>query len=347
MHQETKEGSRARVNARSAPSHRLRRWIGAGGLLLALGGCQPETTSPEATTSPADAEAASQPVTGDGAAAGPDFALASTTTVTPWRDETFSRYTSDSHWRSNPFGWMVSAPTWWHQEAIHIDRSVTYDGHSTLRYDWPGATATNTQCNTNITREAGYKLPAVREVWFEVVHKFASNFNTNHKSNGGYCGVGEYKFVLPFLTGVSYRPGQLTNGTNGSQWWGGHPSTVNQTAFGTSCSGIGWNCRLGYGTGQESYRPIVPGPLWDGQWHVYRFHIKLPAYKGEKSGILETWIDGRLVKRVTGQNFIYWDGTFSNTFYMVALGSNSNSGTSRPTSNWWGRLRVWTTNPGW
>ncbi len=264
-----------------------------------------------------------------------------------WRDETFSTYTSDEHWRSNPYGWQATAPTWYNQGQIHIDRSVTYDGHPTLRYDWPGATATNTWCSSDITREADYKLPTALEIWIEVAHKFASNFNTNHTSSGGYCGVGQYKFLLPRLKYVAHRIGGLGNGTNGYQWWGAHPQTGDETAFGTNCSGIGWNCRLGYGTGQDLYRANVPGPLWDGQWHIYRIHIKLPAVKGEATGMIEAWIDGKLVKRVTGQDFIRWNGDWSNQFEQLSLGSNNNSGTSQTTSNWWGRLRVWTSNPGW
>jgi len=271
---------------------------------------------------------------------------ATTTTVKPWRDETFSTYSSDANWRSDPHDWMVTASSWMNQSQIHIDRSVTYDGHPTLRYDWPGATASNTQCFSQITREADYFLPSAREVWIEVVHKFATTFNTNTKSVGGYCGAGEYKFLLPRMKGVNYRLGEIKNGHNGNEWWGVHPAT-NQTSWGVNCSGTGWDCRMGYGPSQDVYRSSVPGPLWDGQWHVYRIHIKLPAYKGENSGILETWIDGKLVKRVTNQTFIRYDGTFSNQLAALALGSNSNSGTSRPTSNWWGRLRIWTTNPSW
>ncbi len=344
MHQETKEGISARLNARTAPTHRLRRWIGGTGLLLAfaLAGCQQDQT-----TAPADAEPAPDVAAEPAPAAGPDFGLASTSTVAPWRDETFSKYTSDAHWRSDPFGWMPTAPTGWNQSAIHIDRSVTYDGHPTLRYDWSGATASNTQCNKMIYRESGYYLPPAKEVWIEVVHKFKSNFNTNHKSAGGYCGTAELKFILPRLKGVSHRIGEVKNGVNGREWWAVHPHRPDQTTFGSSCSKIGWDCRFGYGTLQSSYLSAVPGPLWDDQWHVYRIHIKMPAVKGESTGVIEHWIDGKLVKRLTGQTFITRSGYFSNQFAHLSLGSNSNSGTRYPTSNWWGRLRIWTTNPGW
>ncbi|MGH7628395.1 MAG: hypothetical protein ACREOF_03235 [Gemmatimonadales bacterium] len=266
-----------------------------------------------------------------------------------WRNETFSTYTSDAHWRSDPWDWMPGAPTWWNQDAIHIDRSVTYDGHPTLRYDWPAPPDGDASywCGKDITREAGYRMPDVPEVWIEVVHKFAPTFNTNSTSSGGSCGVGQYKFLLIWRKWTSGDRFGLSNGTRGREWWASHAQTAGETAFGTNCSGIGWNCRLGYGTGQEQYLASVPGPLWDGQWHTYRVHIKLPTVKGENTGVHEMWIDGKLVKRVTGADFIRPDGQWSNRLDFIGLGSNSNSGTTQATSNWWGHLKVWTSNPGW
>jgi hypothetical protein len=342
MRQMMEEGTCVPANACSQPKHRLGRRVGTGALLLMLAGC-----GSQGATTPSEDPVAADPGTGQASAATPDFALASTTTVTPWRDETFATYSSDAAWRTDPHDWMVTAASWMNQGAIHIDKSVTYDGHATLRYDWPGASSTNTMCNSQLAREADYYLPKSREIWIEVVHKFATSFNTNNKIDGGYCGTTEYKMLLPRLSGVSFRIGETKNGHSGHQWWGVHPSSTDQTSWSTNCSMIGWDCRFGYGAGQDAYRASVPGPLWDGAWHVYRLHIKLPAYKGEKSGILEMWIDGKLLKRVTSQTFISRTGGFSNVFASLALGSNSNSATSRPTSNWWGRLRIWTTNPGW
>src|SRR5262249_1919266 len=79
-------------------------------------------------------------------------------------------------------------------------------------------------------------------------------------------------------------------------------------------------------------------PLYDGQWHVYRVHIKLPAAKGDATGVFEFWLDGVLLNQVTGQTFISSKGVWSNRLDFVALGSNSNSGASQATSNWWGHF---------
>ena len=343
MHR-TRENSRVRASTERRRA-KLRRNLAAFFLLAAgLSGCQSDgTNSPDPANDPVEPDV----VTEDAGTSttGPDFAAGATTTsVVPWRDETFSKYSSDSHWRSDPFDWMITPSPWFNQYAIHIDRSVTYDGHPTLRYDWPGATASSPLCNSMMTREAGYRLPAVTEMWIEVVHKFSTSWNTNHYTNPyGRCGVAQYKFLLMWRAGLNDRFG-LSNGTNGRQWNSTHPSSSNQPT--PQCSGIGFNCILGYGTGQEQYRSVIPGPQWDSNWHVYRAHIKMPNTKGEKTGVFELWIDGVLVKRVTGQDFIR-DGKFSNRLAFLGLGSNSNSATSRPTSNWWGRIRVWTKNPGW
>jgi hypothetical protein len=135
---------------------------------------------------------------------------------------------------------------------------------------------------------------------------------------------------------------------NGNQWWSAHPGGPDQKAYGNKCSGVGFKCRLGYGEGQQRFRPLVPKTsLYDGHWHVYRVHIKLPNVKGDSTGVFEFWIDGVLLKQVRGQTFIASKGAWSNRIDFIALGGNSNSGTSRATNNWWGHLKIWTSKPSW
>ncbi len=257
----------------------------------------------------------------------------------PWLDEDFSRYTSADQFRSNPFGLMPSPPPrWWHQQAISFGPGYGDSPHS-LQYNWWGDNPSRSQCSKDIAIEARYKMPNVSELWIEAVHKFATNFDTNP-----HCGVKGYKFLLFWRTADDRF--DLLNGVNGHEWWSGHPATQNEALKG-KCSGLGFNCRLGYGTGQSQFLPVIPGNLWDGQWHIYRAHIKLPNTKGEKTGVFELWIDGTLVKRVTDQDFIHRKGLWSNRLKSISLGSNSNSGTSRSTQTNWGRLRVWTSDPHW
>lgn len=275
-------------------------------------------------------------------------------TVTPFRTEDWSTYGSDSvtataAWKANPHGWMTgSPPSWFNQQRITVDVTQTYQGHPTLRYDWPGPAVPGWGgCSTDVAIVADYLAPDVREYWLEVAHRFASNFSTNQNGiEGGTCGVAEYKFLLQWRKGTGGRF-DLKNGHNGRQWWAVYPGGTNQTAYGANCSGVGFNCRLGYGDQQSGFLSSIPGDLHDGLWHVYRTHIRLPATKGDTDGAHRIWIDGVKVFEATGLDFISADGSWSNRIGEIFLGANSNSGTPVATQTWWGHMKLYTSDPGW
>jgi hypothetical protein len=87
---------------------------------------------------------------------------------------------------------------------------------------------------------------------------------------------------------------------------------------------------------------------WDGQWHVYRAHIRFNTAQGMPDGVFQIWVDGKLVKNAQGVDLTNsTTRKWSNRLSSIMLGSNSNSGTSGPTQTWWGRLRIYTSDPGW
>jgi len=286
------------------------------------------------------------PATEEGASSDAPGISAATTSVAPWRNEDFTTYGGSTNtWKADPHDWMVSPSSWMHQERIVLDTKNTYNGHPTLRYDWPGPAAGSPWggCNTDPAISASYRMPAAREVWIEAVHKFATTWN----DRGPGCGFGEYKFLL-FLRSQD-RFG-MSNGHNGSTWWSSSPQSPVFNGYGTFCStgGVGENCQWGYGSGQVSFLSTMPGKQWDGQWHTIRVHIRIPAVKGNKDGIFEIWVDG--VKTVGRYNRTFISnntGYFSTRFLEVLLGSNSNSGTYQATQTWWGHLKIWTSSPGW
>jgi hypothetical protein len=260
--------------------------------------------------------------------------------------EDFSSYGgSTATWKANPHDWMVGASSWMHQEQIHIDTQELYNGHPTLRYDWPGPGGGGGWggCNTDPAITADYRGPTAREVWVEVVHKFRSDWN----DRGPGCNFGEYKFLL--LWRQSDRFG-IGNGHDGASWWSASPQSPVFDGYAPYCSteGGGENCRWGYGKDQEQYRATVPDRHWDGEWHVYRVHVRIPAVKGNADGIYEVWVDGVQTVGRYGRTFIdNANGEFTTRISEIMLGSNSNSGTLVPTQTWWGHLKVWTSNPGW
>ena len=285
-----------------------------------------------------------------------------------WRTEDFSTYGGNTAtWKSDPHAWMVGEGdgTWFHQEQIHIDTQELYNGHPTLRYDWPGPgvrTITSgadagkdywAGCSTDPAIVADYKAPTGREVWIEVAHKFRSDFN--NKPAG--CGVSAYKFLL------IWRPVgdrfDLVNNTILNTWGSDHPQMPPQSQVTSSDGNItycadpnggteGWHCALGYGANQSSLLPNVPGRQWDGQWHIYRFYVANSSSNTATDGAYVMWIDGKKVKEVRGINTTNtFTGKWSSTISEIFLGSNSNSGTATATATWWGHLKIYTGNPGW
>jgi len=265
--------------------------------------------------------------------------------ATPWRVEDFTTYGgSTSKWKSDPHDWMYSASSWMHQERIVLDTKNLYNGHPTLRYDWPGPAAGSPWggCNTDPAIQASYKAPSNREVWIEVAHKFRSDWYPL----GPNCNAGGYKLLLLWRESDRF---DIINFVNAKNWWSGSPQKAPYSGYSyCSTSGAGENCRWGYGKDQSQFLSSLPGMHWDSQWHIYRVHLRIPAVKGNTDGIYEIWIDGKKVLNRYNRTFIANNtGAFLNHITSIALGSNSNSGTRVATQTWWGHLKIWTSNPGW
>jgi hypothetical protein len=275
----------------------------------------------------------------------------SASAASPWRVEDFTTYGgSTTNWKNDPHNWMVTPSDWMHTEKITLDTKNTYNGHPTLRYNWPGPSAGKPWggCNTDPAISSSYWAPSTREVWIEFVHKFASNWN----DRGPGCAFGEYKFLLMWRLSDRFDiiNGHVGGGGgSGIQWWSASPQKVPFSGY-TACStaGSGENCRWAYGQGQSTFSTAIPGDHWDGQWHVYRVHLRIPATKGNTDGVYEVWVDGKKVLGRYNRTFINnATGAFLNKITSIQLGSNSNSGTYSATQTWWGHLKIWTSNPGW
>lgn len=312
------------------------RWLAAliGAFSLA---CSGDAAIPTSSSTPSEPQTAA-PI---------DPAISTTATATAWRVEDFSKYGgSTATWSANPYGWRVEGPSWHHKEKIAIDTKELYNGHPTLRYDWPGPAGGGGWggCNTDPAIVAAYKGPNGRELWIEVTHKFASNFS----NKGPGCGSTAYKFLLMWRSiGDRY---DIVNGVYNS-WWSAGPQRpaykVVSDGTGSWCSGYDSNCRWGYGPNQSRYLASLPGKQWDGLWHIYRVHIRISSSATTADGIYEVWVDGKQTVGRYGMTNAKADGTWSGRISEIYLGANSNSGTSTATKTWWGHLKIWSTNPGW
>src|SRR5690606_1465193 len=209
----------------------------------------------------------------------------------------------------------LASPLYVRSEDINSDRmtldtAVRYDGQPTMRYDYPARPGRTeyTISRTIDLRPAG----SVREVWVEAAVRFEPQFTLDG-------GVQNYGQALKLLhVGIYGPPGRF-----GLNFENGDGGQLN--AEGPNDDYDAMYLRTGVRTRS----------LFDGQWHVIRYHVKLGA-----TDMHEVWVDGVYQGRRTGQ-------TSATRLWAIALCRNLNQGPPRAQSMWWGRVRVWYADPGW
>ena len=270
-----------------------------------------------------------------------------------WLDEDFSRYTSIDQLLSNPLGRLTNPskwPGWYHTKDITLAPGEGYDGsRQSVRYEWPVA-----RCKRDYQISLEYKPPPQREFWAEVAVKFATTFTTSESE----CGGSAYKMIFFFLPDSAGHPGgrfDLVNGNNGSIWRASNPETP-PFAGGSACEkGNNRHCRVDALNNLNGDPPTF-NRRWDGQWHLYRFHIALSSCPTCPDGAYEIWTDnpkagGAMVRVDSRRNLVAVNSrtrVYADRIARITLGGNLNRGPSQPGARvWWGRLRIWTKDPGW
>lgn len=232
--------------------------------------------------------------------------------------EDFSTYSSTSDLIANPRGVFKSNEDW-NPQKIVLDRSVGYGGSSrSMRYDFPAS-----GCGSKTISRGVKPIPShTRELWLEVVARFAGNFSTLMPSSYNCSYAPQYKFLFGVLPGGGGRF-DVYAGTFGWRWDGAYPG------------------KPGAYTGLKS--PFGNG--FDGKWHTYRVHWKLSSSPTTSDGVYEMWMDG--VKVVNGLGIRTDSKGYPNEFYVIRLGANINNGPAQAQSVWWGMVRLYSGNPGW
>lgn len=229
--------------------------------------------------------------------------------VAPWREVDFSSYASTQSLLADNTNFMTVEQI----GAQHI--SLETDGGfgssaKRMRYNLPVA-----GCNSDFSVGSMMRMPPnAQEVWVEVVSRFAPNFKAAYDGNTGCSYNTGYKYL--FLV------------RNPARW---EIQPINRPYSGT--------VTVGSPQGVTNTTTTVPF-MSDGQWHTWRWHARYGT-----NGVNRMWIDGQLFYDFAGNT-----GSPSSTsmpFYGLALGRNSNNGYSVPTFIDWGRIRIYTSNPGW
>ena len=256
--------------------------------------------------------------------------ISDTTTVTvttpvgnlvPWLGEDFSTYTSTANLKTNPRGiytdqFLGDGNESSNTTQIFLDTTVGYPPSSrSMRYDFPTINQSDYTIGVNM------HLPTTAtEIWVEVAARFSNTFTTL----GPAAGNADYKFFSARVNGSGRF--MLFNGTYGSGWQWGYPGNDQ----GANSDVVGYY-------GNATYPFSLAGNPWDGNWHVYRFHMKVGA-----SGAAEWWYDGTKMPGFANAN-----ASVATNIYGLAIGRNMNKGTSHPMSVWWGHIFVYNQNPGW
>jgi len=203
------------------------------------------------------------------------------------------------------------------------DYGVTPALATGLTTPWGGSTAFELAMNpTNygggfdvIFPKGGQDQP--REIWQETYIKFSSNWKTDF----GGSGNPDHKTIL----------------------WLDRNSEVR------------WSFHIGvYGGSIKVFNvssnpdppvtyPNLATSIWDGTWHHYRIHFNMGTPGGGDAEI-QLWIDGVLS---ASANNLPAPNTADHWFYKACLGRNLNQQPDQNQTVWYGRTRVWTSDPGW
>ena len=230
-------------------------------------------------------------------------------------EENFSEYSSTSNMLADPRG-IYSTGEDVATTQMALDQAVGYDSSTqSMRFDFPdrtgeGGSGTTGRCS-DYTIGRNINFPNhLTEVWIEAVVKFQSGFTTVAPAGWGCTSAAAYKTVFG-RTDVSRF--NLVLGIFGNEYTWGYP-----------------------GNEEPSDDPMTFSPF-DGQWHVYRMHMKL----GSGTGAATVMVDGVTVKNFSNVS------TSASYIYGVALGRNMNQGPGAAQSMWWGKVTIWDQDPQW
>lgn len=241
----------------------------------------------------------------------------------PFLVEDWSTYSSTSNMMSDPRGIYAGSEdipqgggpdgAGW---QMVLDPTTGYGVSSqSMRYDQidrtsEGGSGTSGRC-TDATLSRSIKINK-SEVWAEVYIKFSANFTVIAPAAWGCTSATEYKLIFGGVDNTS----RFNLEMQPSRWVFGYPTNEAATVINSPS----------------------PSSLWDGQWHQFRFHFKI----GSGNGRATVWIDGVLVSDLQNAN----TGANSSVTW-ISLGKNLNQGPGQDQHVWWGRVALFSQDPGW
>lgn len=198
----------------------------------------------------------------------------------------------------------------------------------TVRYDYLHPTGGSSLVAT-IAMDPVAVFPT-QEMWGEAHVRWSPDFNTTSPDEADW--PGDHKLIM----------GQTTAAENG-RWMiyvgaDGPPHSV-QVERPFPDWGADWLNIGGEPTASD---------LWDGASHVIRWHWRESTTATSDDGESRLWIDGTLWDVRTGFSTSDLDGVTPSRISALHLGRNKDDGQPGVVmSLWWGRVRIWLSDPGW
>lgn len=299
-------------------------------------GCGSQSSSHGATDSgvSADADEAPRPSidAGDGDARRSDVVAS----ATPFLLEDFSTYTSTANFLANPNGFYdVSSDQ--NTQDIVLDQSVGY-GTSTqsMRYDFADRTADVASRCEDYTRAraltlwppyAGAPGPGRPHVWVDLWMKFSKNFTVSAPASWDCASGAAYKLHAGGVFGPDKGRFMIQQGA--TAWTVELPD--NSALFGPD------NIQGPVVKG----RALLPQDLSDDQWHRWRYEMKISSAPDVADGVFNGWLDDQVWFR-SGPQVVN-----RSMIWAIGLGANMNQGPAELQSLWYGRIALYSTDPGW
>ena len=193
-------------------------------------------------------------------------------------------------------------------------------------------------CNT-ITLRRYIAIPVRQEFWSEFSVRWSANFSTANLP----CAPNDHKFIFGDTQADQSARWALYVGSDGDQ--GVH------TIKGEIGSQPGIPQDQFYLNKNNHGKPseVFAERLWDGNWHVIRFHMKASTTTTSADGRYRIWIDGVLFHDQAGFSNFRNDGTMNpDRLWGIDFTHNQDDGPPlRDMFIWWGRVRIFGEDPGW
>lgn len=157
-----------------------------------------------------------------------------------------------------------------------------------------------------------------RELWIEYMVRWSSNWTVNGPYRTGTCGH-KHSFLFD----------ERETGSDGGRW---------ETYVGLFDAIMSQEISGNVQAERRDYSPSHRA-LWNGQWHLMRFHARMHPTQG----VWDMWVNGQQFRWGVGDT----DFGSQHYFAKLALSRNTNCGVGETMSVDFGPVRVWTTNPGW